>query len=34
MPWFGDSGLGVSYRNVLDFFQGLRQQGLRLHYWP
>jgi hypothetical protein len=34
VPFFGTSGKGVSYRDMLDFFQGLRQQGLRLHYWP
>ena len=34
MPWFGESGASVGYRDVLQNFAGLRQQGLRLHYWP
>jgi hypothetical protein len=35
--WYGQfraQGEGVAWRDVLDFFEGLRQDGLRLHYWP
>ncbi|KAL4430875.1 hypothetical protein ABPG75_006131 [Micractinium tetrahymenae] len=32
--WFGDSGGNVTISDVLTMFRELRQEGLRLHYWP
>jgi hypothetical protein len=33
-PWFGGSGKGITWGDVLRTMRELRSAGVRAHYWP